>query len=337
MGELRRVTITCPSRLQGLEPDWWTLWHRVTAAPPFLSPAWLLPWWRHLGHGQLRTWCWWDGAELVGIAPLLLYQADPSAPRQLIFLGTSLTDQLDVLFLAERSEELYAALSAALRDDANWDALAWEELSGGSPTLTWAAEHGANSEVCSQLPVVPLAAPPDEFLATRGHGLARNVRRYARQLAEKGQVQWETATPASAENALAALIQLHSSRWQERGEAGVLQDVRVQQFHRDVCQSMSGQGLLRLHTLAVDHEPVASIYAFARGQVRYGYLCGFAAGWAEYSPGTVAIGLALTTAIDERASCWNFLRGVEEYKLRWGAVPNPHYRLSLAKQQFLRT
>src|SRR3712207_9332638 len=35
-----------------LAPEWWDLWRRTPSATPFLSPAWLIRWWRHFHPGR---------------------------------------------------------------------------------------------------------------------------------------------------------------------------------------------------------------------------------------------------------------------------------------------
>lgn len=49
--------------LAALQPQWWELWRRA-AATPFLSPAWLLPWWQIFRPGELRSVAVLDGAGL---------------------------------------------------------------------------------------------------------------------------------------------------------------------------------------------------------------------------------------------------------------------------------
>jgi CelD/BcsL family acetyltransferase involved in cellulose biosynthesis len=63
------------AELERLRPAWMALWHRARWATPFQSPDWLIPWWRHIGDGELLTIAVLDEAEgrLVGLAPLYLY------------------------------------------------------------------------------------------------------------------------------------------------------------------------------------------------------------------------------------------------------------------------
>src|SRR4051812_43901967 len=55
--------------LERLRPEWEVLW----AATPFQSPAWLIPWWRHVGGGELLSLVVRDAGALVGLFPFYRY------------------------------------------------------------------------------------------------------------------------------------------------------------------------------------------------------------------------------------------------------------------------
>ena len=70
--------------LAALLPGWTALWHRIPGATPFQSPGWLIPWWRHIGEGQLWTLACRSEGRLVGLAPLYIYR-QPGTSRREIF------------------------------------------------------------------------------------------------------------------------------------------------------------------------------------------------------------------------------------------------------------
>src|SRR5918998_2901979 len=97
-GRLRVEVVASLAELERLRPAWTALWHRARRATPFQSPDWLVPWWRHIGEGELLTIAVFDEAEgrLVGLAPLYLY-AQASGERVVFPLGVATTDYLDAL------------------------------------------------------------------------------------------------------------------------------------------------------------------------------------------------------------------------------------------------
>src|SRR3954469_2996843 len=83
--------------LEELRPDWAALWEASPQATPFQSPAWLLPWWRRLGQGELRFLSAWHDRELCGVAPFYIYPQPVTHTKQLLLLGSGNSDYLDVL------------------------------------------------------------------------------------------------------------------------------------------------------------------------------------------------------------------------------------------------
>jgi CelD/BcsL family acetyltransferase involved in cellulose biosynthesis len=149
---------------------------------------------------------------------------------------------------------------------------------------------------------------------------ARQRRKQRRALAAAkrlGAVAIENDWPADA--FLDLLFELHRERWERRGESGVLDDRRVQAFHRAALPGLQAAGVARTLALTIGGRPVAAYYGFAWGSRAYAYLGGFDPSFEEASPGALTIGAAIQAAANEGASEFHFLRGGESYKYAWGA------------------
>src|SRR5690606_34442189 len=118
---------------------------------------------------------------------------------------------------------------------------------------------------------------------------------------------------------LRELFRLHGDRWSERGQPGVLADEPVRQFHLRAAAGLAAQGALRLYALRFDGEVAAVYYGFLHHRRAYVYLTGFDPRFARLSLGTVLLGHAIEQAIRDGATEFDFLRGREAYKYRWGA------------------
>jgi len=90
-------------------------------------------------------------------------------------------------------------------------------------------------------------------------------------------------------------------------------------------------GALRMYALRVRDQFIAAFYGFRQGDRTYYYLSGFDPDFRQYSPGALLVAHAITEAIRERAKEFDFLRGREDYKYRWGAVDQIIYRKRLRK------
>jgi CelD/BcsL family acetyltransferase involved in cellulose biosynthesis len=326
MPSLSTECVRDAARLAALRPEWLALWRRCPAATPFQSPDWLLPWWRHLGGGELLAVVVRDGARLVGLAALFVY-AD-GGTRRLLPLGIGISDYHDLL-LEDGREDAAAALFAALRQErARWDVLEFEELRPEACALRLAGPPGWSDAVaenghCPALALPEGAAsvrdcvPRAKFEAVK---LARNRAR------RRGEVAVEQADAASVGELLEALIRLHAARWDERGGAGVLAEERLQSFHRVAAPLLLDAGVLRLHVLRIDERIVGAYYGFVQRDRAYAYLTGFDPEYRFESPGTILFAHAIEEALREGARAFDFLRGREPYKYGWGATDRPNRR-----------
>lgn len=324
--------VTTAAGLEQLAPDWWALWQAVPEATPFQSPAWLLPWWRHVGEGELLVLAVRREGALAGLFPFYRY-AQPATGERLLFpIGIATTDYLDALVRPEQAAPVLAAASRHLALRAGCEAWDWPQLRPGSTLLSLPAPPGWAERVEAADPCPCLRLPGCvEDLATRVSGKTlRDLRTVRRRAEQAGTLRWETEE-SGTEEALEALLRLHAARWDTRGEAGVLASPAVQAMHRAAMPLLHRAGLLRLHSLRLDGAIVAVLYALAdppgRAERRlYCYISGFDPGLERLSPGMLLVGRAVEAAVAEGFAVADFLRGRERYKYFWGAEDQPTHR-----------
>jgi CelD/BcsL family acetyltransferase involved in cellulose biosynthesis len=317
--------IASTAGLQRLHGAWQRLWARLPRTTPFQSPHWLLPWWRHLGQGTLATIAVRspDDGELVALAPLYIHVQPQTGRRHLFPIGIGTTDHLDLLLRPGWEDAALARIVTHLRERGGWDVLEFPQLRPEAPLLRALLPPGWRREA--------VQGEPSPLLALRGASalpvppaMAQNVRTARHRAERAGALAYELADAQRLSDLLHALARLHASRWSERGEPGVLGDAAVRAFHREAAPHLLHAGLLRLHALRLDGEIAAVLYCLADGAgVRerrsYYYVGGFDPGRRALSPGTLLIAQAIEQASGEGAAAFDFLRGAEPYKYRWGA------------------
>jgi CelD/BcsL family acetyltransferase involved in cellulose biosynthesis len=327
--------VTTLDALERLRPDWEALWATVPDATPFQSPAWLIPWWRHVGEGELLTLALREAGRLVGLFPLYCYTQPESGARALFPLGIATTDYLDALLLPGRAGEALSAASRHLALRADSDEWEWPQLRPGSPLLALPAPAGWAEETGPADPC-PCLRLPDSVAGLSGRvsgKTLRDLRTVRRRAEQAGMLRWETEAEG-IEEPFEALLRLHAARWATRGEEGVLASVRVQAAHREALPALRRAGLLRFHLLRLDGETVAVLYGLVDPPGRaarriYFYLSGFDPALERLSPGMLLVGRAVEAAIGEGFAIADFLRGRERYKYFWGAEDRPTFRRRL--------
>jgi CelD/BcsL family acetyltransferase involved in cellulose biosynthesis len=312
--------ITSIDDLTALEPQWDALWRRDPNATPFQSPHWLLPWWRAFGSDTPYVVTSSSNGRLDALAPLYILRDDDSGESLGMFIGTGITDYLDIL-----GDSALLADGIMSADCQMWDL---QQIRPASSVLTMPPRDGWSDNVEDQepCPVLSLDDDFDGLLSTH----ARKKLRYYRRCAERlGRVTYESATRDSLDTLLDALFDLHAARWRQLGQPGVLADSATQQFHREVAPRMLDAGALRMYAMRIDASIRAVFYGFAHHGVVYYYLSGYDPELEKISIGNTIVAHAIEQAVHDGSTTFDFLRGAEEYKYAWGAKDRINRRRQL--------
>jgi CelD/BcsL family acetyltransferase involved in cellulose biosynthesis len=322
--------------------DEWTALLACSAAPEiFLTWEWLATWWKHLGgERRLRIVEVRRAGELIALAPWALRR--PRIRRlvpfaALEFLGTGVvgSDYLDVIVRPGAEEAALEALGRWLR--AQGLVLELAQLASGA---TWAGRLAARlerdgwrlrREETHRCPYIPIAGQTwESYLAGLGAEHRYGVRRKLRRLERSGEVCFErVCTEAARREAFGHLLRLHESRWRPRGGSDAIPTAAEAGFHDEATRLFLEAGWLRLFLLRVRGVPAAAVYGFRYRDKVYFYQAGFDPRFAAEGAGTVALALAIRSAIEEGAAEFDLLHGTETYKFHWARVTRGLERLEL--------
>jgi CelD/BcsL family acetyltransferase involved in cellulose biosynthesis len=309
--------LTTAEELAAIVPEWDALWRRTPSATPFQSPQWVLPWLEAFGAGgELAVIASRTDGVLTTIAPLYILRDEESDESLGMFLGTGISDYLDLLGDDDVLPSL-ASLNCQL-----WDL---QQLRPTSPLLAAALPDGFAENVEDQEPC-PVLSLGAEIGSTH---FRKKIRYYRKAMSRDAAVRVEPATEENLNELLDALFVLHAARWERRGLPGVLADETTQNFHRDVARRLLQAGALRMYATRRDERIVAVFYGFAHGGTVYYYLSGYDPELEKLSIGTLIVAHAVEEAVRDGATTFDFLRGAEEYKYAWGATDRMNRRRQL--------
>lgn len=314
MSAVTTTLIETTDGLSALHNDWLSLWRDMPRATPFQHPRWLTTWWNIFHPGQLHVIAAHRRAQLIGLAPLYV---EPGG--KLLPIGISLSDITDLLADPEYESEALDALALALAEPkSTWRTWIMPDLPhvslAGRILLTgvrMGQRQGDRRPVLTLEGEAGLARVPaikQRKLRMARHRTARARSSRIASVDDLPPQHWSTH-----------LERLHTARWRSRGESGVLADGSTVAFQRAALAAMVEAGLARLYGLEIDDEIVGVYYGFHHRTRAYAYLGGFDPASSYFSPGTVLIGHAISTAAAEGARELDFLRGAERYKYEWGA------------------
>lgn len=308
--------------LAAVAGEWRELCDRAPQATVFQTPDWLLPWWKHLGGGDVCSLALRSGGRLRALAPLFRHGMPGTSIRQISFIGAGITDYLDFIAEPDAEDEFAFAVREWLEAKAaEWDVLNLEEL---QPQAV--ARRMGNPEPCSVCPVIDLPDSLDGWEASLDSTHRRNVR-HARA---HGGFEYVQSTDATR---FADFVRLHELSWRDRRQEGVLNTESLRAFYREAAECLAEAGHLRMHWLEREGELAGAIFGMSYKGRGYAYLGGFDPALRKLSPGTVLMWHAISGAISAGEREWDLLRGSEAYKYVWGAGDRQNAKIRVDAQR----
>ena len=328
--QLRVETITDPGRFAGLREGWRRL-QEAGDAGPFNAWEWLYPWYRRCGGDrQLRILAAYHRrtGELVGLLPLSLQTRSllGRRVRVLRYLADAQagSDYLDLMTARGRRSVVTRAFTQALRQSAgDWDVLDLRDMDERSDTLhafeaAFRGSHDTQQSDASCCPWTALdsAESFDGFLyrTSRRHNYLRRLRWLRKQPGFRIEI---TTDPRELARPMSEFFRLHQLRWRGHGGSGAIDDAASEAFHRDATHLFAERGELRLYTLWLGEQALASVYAIVSNGTFHYYQSGYDPAWSNRSVGLVLIGATFEDAIELGQREYDFLRGEEPYKMDW--------------------
>jgi CelD/BcsL family acetyltransferase involved in cellulose biosynthesis len=324
-----------PQQLQNLADEWNALLKDSASDVPFLRYEYQKTWWDFLGGGEWRNGELYtitgrdsDG-RLVGIAPLFLTQNDQGKSTLMLLGSHEISDYLD--FIA-RPADLPAFIEGVFDLLASQEAPAWQALDlynvpESSPTLP-ALEQAASRKGWSFstfsrdsmqcCPTIELPGNWETYLAGIDKKQRHEIRRKMRRAEESEvPVRWYIVEDGAAlENEAEELFRMMAHDDEKR--TFLTEAMRAQM--QAIIKTAFEHGWLQLAFLKVGDEKAAAYLNFDYDNRIWVYNSGLDANFSAYSPGWVLLGYLLQWANEHGRQAFDFMRGNEDYKYRFGGV-----------------
>lgn len=312
--------------------DWNTLAQTGMTDTPFQTYAYQKAWWTHLGPGELYTIVIRDEAtnELKGIAPFFLDDG------RLQFNGSKEeTDYLDIIAKEQDAEAVWAAVFDCLYrgDFPDWQTIDLHCLPAASPSRDIVPQLAdgrgfilshEQEEVC---PVIPLNCSFEEYLMSIDKKQRHEIRRKFRR-ANGGGAEFEIIGPEDdLHAAVDEFLDLLQKSTPEKNDW--LNEGRTAVFH-EVAEAAMAAGTLQLMFIQVRGERCAALFNFDYDGRIWVYNSGLdMRKHSRLSLGVVLTSHAIELAAEAGHHTFDFLRGNETYKYRFGAQDTKIYQLTI--------
>jgi CelD/BcsL family acetyltransferase involved in cellulose biosynthesis len=323
-----------------LAREWNALLHLSDTDTIFLTHEWQQTWWRFFPSGRelllisLRQ----DGV-LVGIVPLYHQKLETGQTVIELVGGKDICDYLDILALPNYRTQVYQAVLEFLTTElTDWDTLDFHCVPAASPYQPLheaVAKQGLSvqrqvEDVC---PIVSLPATWDDYLAMLDKKQRHELRRKIRRAESEAQVQWYmTSDPASLSEDMKTFFDLHRNSSPDKED--FMSEPAMQGFFREIARLSLIRGWLELSFLLIDGQKAATMFCFAYNNQTLVYNSGYdPQRFGHLSPGIVLLGYHIQDSIAKGRTAFDFLRGDEVYKYRFGGQDSHVFQITIRREQ----
>ncbi len=337
------TTIRTLPEFISLEKEWNDLLAVSASHVPFLRHEYLVAWWTGLGggewpHGDLNNVTARDEqGELLGIAPLFLTDNRQGEPALMLLGSIEISDYLDVIARPEQAPAFMEALLQHLAGESQPGShlLDWYNLLESSPTLPAmkaAAERLGwmySEETLQHCPYIPLPGDWETYICGIDKKQRHEIRRKMRRSEEYYlPVKWYIAQDgANLDQDVDEFLRLMAF---DADKAKFLTPAMRQQMHTIIQAACKG-GWLQLAFIEVNGEKAAGYLNFDFMNHIWVYNSGLDFHFGELSPGWVLLGYLLEWANQNQRQYFDFMRGDEQYKYRFGAIDRRVMRMTVRR------
>jgi CelD/BcsL family acetyltransferase involved in cellulose biosynthesis len=340
---MRLKVLRSLEEINALENAWNALLEQSASHVPFLRHEYIRTWWETLGGGEwsrgdLFVVLGYEGqGSLAGIAPLFLTENLDREPALMLVGSIEISDYLDLIVSPSNLNTFIAALFDLLAGSQapDWQVLDLYNIVETSPTLeAMHQEAERRGWVCTQTqlqhcPYIPLPGDWESYLASLDKKQRHEIRRKMRRAENHSlPMRWYTVhDAASLDEEIDAFLALMA---QDEEKKRFLTEIMSSQMRAAVHAAYQA-GWLQLAFLEFDGEKAASYLNFDFGDHIWVYNSGLNEKFREFSPGWVLLGYLIQQAIEQGRQAFDFMRGDEDYKYRFGAIDRHVVRLAIRK------
>lgn len=316
----------------------------------FQTFEWNRTWWKYFGEGKkLNLILFYENDNLVGIAPLFwdtvqllgieLYSclrfigsnvSQPAGEPLIGFIAYS--DYLDLIAKPGKEEKVAQKLIQTLKSEIHehsFDEILFEEVPPQSIILSHIIsklhENGnpliiEDSSSCAN---ILLDNSWDEYLAKMNSKERNKTRKYLKKLEHKDEKLLDvqiTQNHSQLSDAYQTLVRIHQEQWNFKNFPGFFYERRMYKFMNEISRKFFDNGWTHIKELkAIDNNDCVGTYLYFKFKKR---LYGIIGGMDHNSPlihdgiGHIALTEALKEAIENDYEVFDFIRGLQNYKLK---------------------
>jgi CelD/BcsL family acetyltransferase involved in cellulose biosynthesis len=333
-----------------LKENWNRLLEADADANAHLTYEWLKTWWEHFGKShELFILVIKDNDKVIGIAPLMITIQNVLpyiAIKRIEFIGTGITDYHNFI-ISHRHVEVLETIFNFLKDQ-DWHIIKLRQLPSVSKNYGYFQSYlmekyyhqwQMSLKPTVTCPYIAIEGNSENFFNSLGKNLRYDLKRKIRKLQEVGDVRFECYS--GKENNLSQLFDdifsIHSRSWKDKDQrcAFSLEQEVNRKFFQQITTVLGAKDWLRFFALFLNNKLIAYICCFTYRNTIYHWNTSFDPDYFRYSVGKILHYYAIENAIGNGFKEFDFMRGEEEYKMKWTKIVRTNYEFLIAQHSLL--
>ena len=325
-----------------LQTDWDALLAKGITHVPFLRFNYLRTWWQTKGGGEwpadaiLVNILAHEDGRLTGVAPCFISARD--GKRTLMLLGSvEISDYLDLLVEPRHVPAFVTSLityiKTTLAPQFAIQCVEFDNILDSSPSLealhSACEAHGLgySAETLQRSPYIPLSGDYEEYLASLDKKQRHEMRRKQRRVLElpQGSDWYIVSEPATLDQEIEEFLRLMACEEHKRSFLTGPMKEQMRLSMRDAFKHHT----LQLAFITIGGEKAAAYLNFDFNNRIWVYNSGIDPQFFEHSPGWVLLVHLIKWAIENNRFEFDFMRGSEDYKYKFGAVDRAVMRVNI--------
>jgi len=333
--ELTDLTWRCvatDAELLELQEKWELLFDANPSHSPFLAFGWTVAWLRHLaGEHVLRILILEDASGALHVVLPLITTRRPGAGGRMTLTnicgyGADCSDHLGCLFLPQHETALIELVfngisrffAPNIRIELN-SLNGHDRLSDRFELKFKQAGRYARPSLMHHCPSLALPDSWEDLLKSLSKNFRSQVRRNINAVMKHDELDTRLLEPEEARSFTEDLIRLNRNRMDSTGRTSSLEDETLRAFLVEAVPYMADKKLAWMDVVEDSDRVLAGSLNFIHGKSIYYYMGGFSDEIVKKGPGNVLFAEVLQRGIENQYERFDFLRGDETYKYRWGA------------------
>lgn len=329
--------------LERIIPTWERLIEGFRDITVFQDSSWLANWWRFKSLNN--SWTPYileiiDHDQTVAVLPLYISK---ERFARLTFnvlkpIGAKDSDYLiPILSKDYPSETLLNLAFKKLNDDkSKWDYLEWKEIPEGTPFAHFldlyqqTHREYLEKKAVNECPFVEIDGDFEKVKTKIDEATIGQALKKEKKLKNKGDLDYrKVEMEQDFERVMDKFFELSCQRWKNTGTPSKFEQKEERDYLMVAAEQFLKKGLLHLTYISFNNEIIAINFGMLDEARIYFYLQAIDLEFSKYSPGSILVYYLIRGACQEGYKVFDFLRGAENYKKRWGTIDRVNFQYNL--------